>query len=168
MVELVRHRQTKEAATDRFYLRPPRHISTLPNPALGRYPGHFRLAIGSGNRPIVARFLSCARDGFAANRTTPDPTSVVESATKKSLRAPRGAIDDCSHKPQCSEAGAAPTDGLFITIVLRPITANSTVNAKNTSPNAMTKPSRCVIMNNCLSAIILASDPEVMCRARCC
>src|SRR6266702_331160 len=30
MVELVRHRQTKEAATDRFYLRPPRHISTLP------------------------------------------------------------------------------------------------------------------------------------------
>ena len=30
MVELVRHRQTKEAATDRFYLQQPRHISTLP------------------------------------------------------------------------------------------------------------------------------------------
>jgi hypothetical protein len=29
-VELMRHRQTKEAATDRFYLKPPRHISTLP------------------------------------------------------------------------------------------------------------------------------------------
>jgi hypothetical protein len=26
----VRHRQTKEAETDMFYLTPPRHISTLP------------------------------------------------------------------------------------------------------------------------------------------
>jgi hypothetical protein len=31
MVELLRHRQTKGAATDMFYLTPPRHISTLPN-----------------------------------------------------------------------------------------------------------------------------------------
>jgi len=30
MVEPVRHRQTKEAATDMFGLQPPRHISTLP------------------------------------------------------------------------------------------------------------------------------------------
>ena len=30
MVEPLRHRQTKEAATDMFYLKPPRHISTLP------------------------------------------------------------------------------------------------------------------------------------------
>jgi len=30
MAEPVRHRQTKEAATDMFYLTPPRHISTLP------------------------------------------------------------------------------------------------------------------------------------------
>ena len=30
MVEPLRHRQTKEAATDMFYLTPPRHISTLP------------------------------------------------------------------------------------------------------------------------------------------
>jgi hypothetical protein len=29
MVEPLRHRQTKEAATDMFYLTPPRHISTL-------------------------------------------------------------------------------------------------------------------------------------------
>jgi hypothetical protein len=29
MVEPVRHRQTKEAATDMFDLQPPRHISTL-------------------------------------------------------------------------------------------------------------------------------------------
>jgi hypothetical protein len=30
MAEPLRHRQTKEAATDMFYLTPPRHISTLP------------------------------------------------------------------------------------------------------------------------------------------
>src|ERR1700730_4452252 len=30
-VEPLRHRQTKGAATDMFYLTPPRHISTLPN-----------------------------------------------------------------------------------------------------------------------------------------
>jgi len=29
-VELLRHRQTKGAETDMFYLTPPRHISTLP------------------------------------------------------------------------------------------------------------------------------------------
>jgi hypothetical protein len=28
-VEPLRHRQTKGAATDMFYLKPPRHISTL-------------------------------------------------------------------------------------------------------------------------------------------
>jgi len=33
-MELVRHRQTKEAATDRFHLQPPRHIPTLPKAAL--------------------------------------------------------------------------------------------------------------------------------------
>ena len=30
MVEPLRHRQTKGAATDMFYLTLPRHISTLP------------------------------------------------------------------------------------------------------------------------------------------
>jgi hypothetical protein len=34
MAEPLRHRQTKEAATDMFYLKPPRHISTLPNASL--------------------------------------------------------------------------------------------------------------------------------------
>jgi hypothetical protein len=33
MVRLLRHRQTKGAATDRLYLRPPRHIFTLPKVA---------------------------------------------------------------------------------------------------------------------------------------
>src|ERR1700677_2115678 len=33
MVEPLRHRQTKEAATDMFSLQPPRHIPTLPAPS---------------------------------------------------------------------------------------------------------------------------------------
>jgi len=34
MVEPLRHRQTKEAATDMSGLQPPRHISTLPDSAV--------------------------------------------------------------------------------------------------------------------------------------
>jgi hypothetical protein len=33
MAETLRHRQTKEAATDMFSLQPPRHIPTLPKTA---------------------------------------------------------------------------------------------------------------------------------------
>ena len=36
MVEPLRHRQTKDAATDMFSLQPPRHISTLPKPEILR------------------------------------------------------------------------------------------------------------------------------------
>jgi hypothetical protein len=34
MAEPLRHRQTKEAETDMFSLKPPRHISTLPEAAV--------------------------------------------------------------------------------------------------------------------------------------
>ena len=36
----MRHRHTKEAATDMFYLTPPRHISTLPKAEVATFPGH--------------------------------------------------------------------------------------------------------------------------------
>ena len=42
MVEPLRHRQTKGAATDMFYLTPPRHISTLPNPDVPPWGPHVR------------------------------------------------------------------------------------------------------------------------------
>ena len=42
MAEPARHRQTKEAATDMFYLKPPRHISTLPFSEVAAGPSHFR------------------------------------------------------------------------------------------------------------------------------
>jgi len=43
MVEPLRHRQTKEAATDMFYLTPPRHISTLPIVSFCPWADRFRL-----------------------------------------------------------------------------------------------------------------------------
>ena len=51
MVEPLRHRQTKEAATDMFYLTPPRHISTLPKAALTALKCDFR----SSTADIVCR-----------------------------------------------------------------------------------------------------------------
>jgi hypothetical protein len=44
MVEPLRHRQTKGAATDMFYLTPPRHISTLPITSIWRCQSYFRFS----------------------------------------------------------------------------------------------------------------------------
>src|SRR6516162_6866318 len=48
MVEPLRHRQPKGAATDMFYLQPPRHISTLPICDLPECPRY----VGFSNRPF--------------------------------------------------------------------------------------------------------------------
>jgi hypothetical protein len=50
MVEPLRHRQTKGAATDMFYLTPPRHISTLPKTVLTAPKRHFRSTNMNGHR----------------------------------------------------------------------------------------------------------------------
>src|SRR6266481_955284 len=47
MVEPLRHRQTKEAATDMSGLQPPRHISTLPFASFCWCPRHVRLSSGT-------------------------------------------------------------------------------------------------------------------------
>jgi len=54
MAEPLRHRQTKEAATDMFGLKPPRHISTLPI-ATGTYALNFRPVLGALRTWIDAR-----------------------------------------------------------------------------------------------------------------
>jgi hypothetical protein len=55
MVEPLRHRQTKGAATDMFSLQPPRYISTLPDSD--------RIAdIPEG--PLSADFVAKVVDGF--------------------------------------------------------------------------------------------------------
>src|SRR5262249_15867018 len=60
MVELLRHRQTKEAATDMLSLNPPPHISTLPAAAQKRtWP-----EVGQGPTPDLSEcptLISCWR-----------------------------------------------------------------------------------------------------------
>ena len=53
MAEPLRHRQTKEAATDMFGLKPPRHISTLPIAT-------FRCAVEFGRYRGIADIESAA------------------------------------------------------------------------------------------------------------
>jgi len=52
MVEPLRHRQTKGAATDMFYLTPPRHISTLPKSDLTAPRRHFRSSARTGHHHV--------------------------------------------------------------------------------------------------------------------
>jgi hypothetical protein len=49
MVEPLRHRQTKGAATAMFYLTLPRHISTLPKGDLTAPKRHFRFTPNNGH-----------------------------------------------------------------------------------------------------------------------
>ena len=58
MVEPLRHRQTKGAATDMFYLTPPRHISTLPIATLWQCPRYFRFT--PENRHSSQGAVECA------------------------------------------------------------------------------------------------------------
>jgi hypothetical protein len=50
MVEPLSHRQTKGAATDMFYLTPPRHISTLPNSEVWVRNWEVRFALNNRHR----------------------------------------------------------------------------------------------------------------------
>ena len=54
MVEPLRHRQTKEAATDMFSLQPPRHISTLPETEVPRRPRFGRDRVESRHEADIA------------------------------------------------------------------------------------------------------------------
>jgi hypothetical protein len=75
MAEPVRHRQTKEAATDMFDLQPPRHIPTLPFALILACPRHVRLGGNLGHDAAVqlidtsvVRVLQARRAGAAAER----------------------------------------------------------------------------------------------------
>jgi len=56
MVEPLRHRQTKGAATDMFYLTPPRNISTLPKAIILKVGNDFRSYPNNGH---VATASAC-------------------------------------------------------------------------------------------------------------
>src|ERR1700686_1199408 len=64
MAEPLRHRQTKEAATDMFYLKPPRHISTLPKTEVPGFARHVRFTLTSRHRQPAPAWR------FGANRFT--------------------------------------------------------------------------------------------------
>ena len=68
MAEPLRHRQTKEAATDMFDLKPPRHISTLPDSEVAERPDEFRFLKYSG-LVVLAASLS---------ESDPEPPSVAQ------------------------------------------------------------------------------------------
>src|ERR1700676_2227621 len=80
MAEPVRHRQTKEAATDMFDLQPPRHIPTLPISSLWPRADHFRSSAMSGHFQIPStclkdstggqnpNLLVCSKGAFAVRR----------------------------------------------------------------------------------------------------
>ena len=79
-MELLRHRHTKEAATDRFHLQPPRHISTPPRCAGFRRSGLSSLFT---KRPFVKgvenrRFIAITgHPGILVAKSGTTPSGIV-------------------------------------------------------------------------------------------
>jgi hypothetical protein len=63
MVEPLRHRQTKGAGTDMCYLKPPRHISTLPIASFRPCAEHFRYSPINGHSQGQSACLKRANSG---------------------------------------------------------------------------------------------------------
>ena len=85
MVKPLRHRQTKGAATDMFYLTPPRHISTLPFASFPRCTqgvrftpdnGHAWAAVEAAQVPPLA---PCYHNPLKSSGTSPNSRNTVAS-----------------------------------------------------------------------------------------
>jgi hypothetical protein len=73
MVEPLRHRQTKEAATDMFNLKQPRHISTLPNSYLNiAVPQTNVITIAVRPRRAVFQVMGTKRQILTTSAERPD------------------------------------------------------------------------------------------------
>src|ERR1700738_4960737 len=80
MAEPLRHRQTKGAATDMFYLTPPRHISTLPKGDLTAPKSDFSFSPDSRHAAAAA---ACP---FRAHKPTSAWTGIRERASGSAIR----------------------------------------------------------------------------------
>jgi hypothetical protein len=85
MVELLRHRQTKGAVTDMFYLTSPRHISTLPRAVILAASRCFPLC---SQRTFSSRLFNLARLAGSFPRFTGiEPIISRKTARQKNRRA---------------------------------------------------------------------------------
>src|SRR5258705_3046276 len=85
MVEPLRHRQTKGAGTDMCYLKPPRHISTLPFASVWPDHGDFRSTLVTGHSQNRRTYLKGAKGGSRENYSI---TSSAISNTRSGMVRP--------------------------------------------------------------------------------
>jgi hypothetical protein len=81
MAEPLRHRQTKGAETDMFYLTPPRHISTLPIATVSKCPRYVRF---SSDSEQIADVPTCRIKCAPAARETACEPQVHPCAEQRS------------------------------------------------------------------------------------
>src|SRR5215475_442378 len=100
MVELLRHRQTKEAATDMFSLKPPRHIPTLPAADVAGFAGR-----GQVSEVERTRSGQDAKSAVDPERTSPQGRlmGLDEAGTARTLHEHRAAVP-----PQSATKAAWP------------------------------------------------------------
>jgi len=81
MVQLLRHRQTKGAGTDRLDLRPPRHILTLPIPDIAASLAKVCYAFEAAGRGVLDDRQVMAGPCLVqcTNRTSASVTSLKKS-----------------------------------------------------------------------------------------
>ena len=109
MVEPLRHRQTKGAATDMFYLTPPRHISTLPFATKMGCSRHVRFTPDSDRRADMARRPKSANNGSG-------PFEKDEGEARRTLRHfayVAYGLHDRPRRNEWSELGPACRNSLF-------------------------------------------------------
>src|SRR5580692_340598 len=105
MAEPLRHRQTKGAETDMFYLTPPRHISTLPIATVSKCPRYVRF---SSDSEQIADVPTCRIKCAPAARETACEPQVHPCAEQRSrtsrTRAPVALTDPS--EPWWDQAGS--------------------------------------------------------------
>ena len=89
MAEPLRHRQTKEAATDMFSLQPPRHISTLPKSGrkadILNDPLSCQMPLRASQQTTLYSITSSARVMSVGGTVRPSALAVLRLSTSSKL-----------------------------------------------------------------------------------